>query len=219
MIEKKSDVPTLDDDTQETPDTPVNPNPSKLSDGPSNNAAQKPSISFTDVPAGSWYEKAVDWAVENAITNGTSSSTFSPDEACTRAEAVTFLWRAAGSPEPIAADNPFTDVSAQAYYYKAVLWAVENGITNGTSEVTFSPDDKCLRGQIVTFLWRAADSPKPLDGNNPFADVGELEYHYEAVLWAVENGITNGISPTTFGPNEQCSRAQIVTFLYRYSKS
>ncbi len=169
---------------------------------------------FRDIPSGAYYANAVNWAVANNVTNGTSSSTFSPEATCTRGQIVTFLWRAAGEPNPAGAANPFTDVKENAYYYKAVLWAVERGITSGTSKTTFSPDEGCTRGQVATFLWRYEGMP----GNttrNPFADVKTSAYYYGAVLWAVENGITNGTSATTFAPNDTCTRGQIVTFLYR----
>ena len=170
---------------------------------------------FQDVPSDAYYFEAVNWAVANNVTNGTSETTFSPDVGCTRAQVVTFLWRAAGQPEPTEGTNPFTDVKEGTYYYKAVLWAVEKGITNGTSETTFDPDETCTRGQIVTFLWRREGKPAPTGANNPFADVKPSAYFGSAVLWAVEKGITNGTSETTFEPNEDCTRAQVVTFLFR----
>mgnify|MGYP004616677557 CR=1 FL=1 len=170
---------------------------------------------FQDVPSDAYYFEAVNWAVANSVTNGTSETTFSPNVGCTRAQVVTFLWRAAGQPEPTEGTNPFTDVKEGTYYYKAVLWAVEKGITNGTSETTFDPDETCTRGQIVTFLWRRAGKPAPTGANNPFADVKPSAYFGSAVLWAVEKGITNGTSETTFEPNEDCTRAQVVTFLFR----
>ena len=170
---------------------------------------------FQDVPSDAYYFEAVNWAVANNVTNGTSETTFSPDVGCTRAQVVTFLWRAAGQPEPTEGTNPFTDVKEGTYYYKAVLWAVEKGITNGTSETTFDPDETCTRAQIVTFLWRREGKPAPTGANNPFADVKPSAYFGSAVLWAVEKGITNGTSETTFEPNEDCTRAQVVTFLFR----
>ena len=170
---------------------------------------------FQDVPSDAYYFEAVNWAVANNVTNGTSETTFSPNVGCTRVQVVTFLWRAAGQPEPTERTNPFTDVKEGTYYYKAVLWAVEKGITNGTSETTFDPDETCTRGQIVTFLWRREGMPAPTGANNPFADVKPSAYFGSAVLWAVEKGITNGTSETTFEPNEDCTRAQIVTFLWR----
>ena len=170
---------------------------------------------FTDVKSGSYYYDAVLWAVEQSVTAGTSATTFSPDEGCTRAQVVTFLWRAAGKPDPASSKSPFSDVKEGAYYYSAVLWAVENGITNGTSDKTFSPDETCTRAQIVTFLWRYEEQPAPAGTNNPFADVKPNAYFGSAVLWAVEKGITNGTSATTFDPEDTCTRAQVVTFLYR----
>ena len=169
---------------------------------------------FVDVPAGSYYEDAVDWAVENGITQGTDDTHFSPDGICTRAQAVTFLWRAAGSPEPETRAMPFTDVPVGSYYYDAVLWAVENGITKGTSDTTFSPDATCSRAQIVAFLWRSEKSPAAGTAN-PFADVKSTAYYAGAVLWAVREDITKGTTNTTFSPDADCTRAQIVTFLYR----
>lgn len=169
---------------------------------------------FVDVFASDYYYDAVLWAVENGITNGTSATTFSPDAVCTRAQVVTFLWRAAGSPEPVSTVMPFTDVAADAYYYKAVLWAVENGITNGTGANTFSPDADCTRGQIVTFLWRSQGSENA-SGYNPFVDVADGAYYEDAVLWAVDEAITNGTGADTFSPDADCTRGQIVTFLYR----
>ena len=169
---------------------------------------------FTDVSEGAYYYDAVLWAVENGITSGTTAATFSPDASCTRAQAVAFLWRAAGSPAPKAAANPFTDVSTGAYYYDAVLWAVENGITVGTTATAFSPNQTCTRAQIVTFLWRASGAAVET-AENPFTDVSSGAYYYDAVLWAVKNGITAGTSATTFSPRTNCTRAQIVAFLYR----
>ena len=175
-----------------------------------------PGKAFADMPAkGNWAHDPIDWAVSNEITNGTSASTFSPEEGCTRAQVVTFLWRAAGQPVPASSTNPFTDVKPGAYYYNAVLWAVEKGITNGTSDKTFSPDETCTRAQIVTFLWRYEEQPALTGTNNPFADVKPSAYFGSAVLWAVETGITNGTSATTFDPEDTCTRAQVVTFLYR----
>ena len=172
---------------------------------------------FTDVPSGAYYEDAVVWAVKKGITSGTSATTFDPDGSCTRAQAVTFLWRAAGSPEPKSAAMPFTDVPAGSYFEKAVLWAVENGITKGTSDTTFSPDASCTRAQIVTFLWRAGGSPA-VSGNSAFSDVASDAYYAAAVAWAEKNGVTGGIGGGLFGSGDTCTRAQIVTFLYRAMK-
>ena len=169
---------------------------------------------FVDVPAGSYYEDAVNWAVENGITQGTDDTHFSPDDVCTRAQMVTFLWRAAGSPKVENGKNPFTDVKADAYYYDAVLWAVEKGVTSGTSATTFSPDATVTRGQTVTFLYRNAGSPE-VSGTMPFTDVEADAYYAKAVQWAVQQKITTGTSETTFSPMSDCTRGQIVTFLYR----
>ncbi len=173
-----------------------------------------PSTGFTDVKTTDYFFNAVDWAVKNNITNGLTSTTFGPDVTCTRAQTVTFLWRAAGSPAPKTANNPFTDVKASDYYYNAVLWAVENGITNGASATTFAPDATVERGQVVTFLWRAADKLAS-QADNHFTDLKDGAYYTDAVLWAVEKGITTGTSATTFAPEAGCTRGQIVTFLYR----
>ena len=172
---------------------------------------------FVDVATGSYYEDAVDWAVENGITKGTDDTHFSPDGICTRAQAVTFLWRTAGSPKPETRAMPFTDVPVGSYYYDAVLWAVENGITKGTSDTTFSPNMTCSRAQIVTFLWRSEKSPAAGTANL-FADVKSTAYYADAVLWAVKENITKGTTSTTFSPNADCTRAQIVTFLWRCKK-
>ena len=170
-------------------------------------------ITFTDVPANAYYADAVSWAVLNGVTKGTSETTFSPNASCTRAQAVTFLWRAAGSPAPEFSTMPFTDVAADAYYHDAVLWAVEQGVTKGTSDTTFSPNATCTRAQIVTFLWRSQASPAA-GAVNPFTDVAGNAYYAEAVKWAVMEGVTSGTTATTFSPNDNCTRAQIVTFLW-----
>ena len=172
---------------------------------------------FTDVPAGSYYEDAVIWAVGKGITSGTSAVTFDPNGNCTRAQAVTFLWRAAGSPAAKSKVMPFTDVPSGSYYYDAVLWAMEQGITKGTSDTAFSPDATCTRAQIVTFLWRANGSPA-VSGNSAFTDVAADAYYAAAVTWAEKNGVTGGIGGGLFGSNNNCTRAQIVTFLYRSVK-
>ena len=170
--------------------------------------------SFADVPANAYFADAVKWAVDKGITNGLSDTMFGPYESCTRAQIVTFLWRAAGSPEPTASEMTFTDVKADSYYYKAVLWAVENKITSGMSDTLFAPDATCSRSQIVTFLYRMQNSPES-KAENPFTDVKADAYYANAVLWAVENGVTTGASATTFDPAGDCTRGQIVTFLYR----
>ena len=172
---------------------------------------------FLDVPAGAYYEDAVVWAVGKGITSGTNATTFDPNGTCTRAQAVTFLWRAAGSPTPKTKLMPFPDVPVGSYYWNAVLWAIEQGITEGTSYLTFSPNDSCTRAQIVTFLWRAKGNPA-VSGNAPFTDVAPDAYYAAAVTWAEKNGITGGIGNGLFGSNNTCTRAQIVTFLYRAMK-
>ena len=172
---------------------------------------------FVDVPSGVYYEEAVLWAVDKGITKGTDTTHFSPNGICTRAQAVTFLWRAAGSPAAKSGAMPFTDVKAGSYYETAVLWAVENGITKGTTATTFSPEQNCSRAQIVTFLWRSEKSPAA-GTVNPFTDVKASAYYADAVLWAVKEDVTKGTTATTFSPNDNCTRAQIVTFLYRAMK-
>ena len=177
--------------------------------------AEKGTMPFTDVPADSYYYDAVLWALDKGITSGSTATVFNPNGICTRAQTVTFLWRAMGSPEPTATSCPFTDVIKDTYYYKAVLWATEKGITAGTSSTTFSPDATVTRGQTVTFLWRTADKPT-VTSANLFGDVNADAYYADAVLWAVKEGITSGTSATSFAPASGCTRAQIVTFLYRY---
>ena len=168
--------------------------------------------SFADVPANAYFADAVKWAVDKGVTNGLSDTMFGPYESCTRAQIVTFLWRAAGSPEPKTMSS-FTDVPASTYYAKAVAWAIENGITNGMTETTFAPDATCTRGQIVTFLYRALKGTA--SGSASFTDVKSDAFYANAVNWAVASDVTNGTSATTFGPNADCTRAEIVTFLYR----
>ena len=176
-------------------------------------------MNFSDVKAGDYFYDSVKWAVGQKITNGTSATTFSPYKSCTRAEIVTFLWRAAGSPTPTSSRNPFTDVKSSmgSDFYNAILWASQKGITAGTTATTFSPNATCTRAQIVTFLYRYAGKPS---GNyaNPFNDVNQAEHgaYYSAILWAVGKGITTGTTASTFSPSATCNRAEAVTFLYRY---
>ncbi len=177
-----------------------------------NKPAENP---FVDVTEKDYFYDAVLWAVAEDITKGTDATHFSPSGNCTRAQVATFLWRAAGMPEPESAVNPFSDVKADAYYYKAVLWAVENEITTGTGGGKFSPNGNCSRGQVATFLWRAAGSPEPTSAVNPFGDVKADDYFYKAVLWAVDQEITKGTDATHFSPAQVCTRGQVVTFLYR----
>ena len=169
---------------------------------------------FTDVKETDYFYDPVLWAVENGITIGISADKFGPNVNCTRAQVVTFLWRANGSLKS-KIQNPFVDVKRGDYYYDAVLWAVEEEITSGTSANTFSPDAFCTRAQVVTFLWRSEGAPEPNTSGNPFMDIDKDDYFYRAVIWAVENRITNGLSANDFGPNATCTRGQIVTFLYR----
>ena len=167
---------------------------------------------FYDVPNGAYFYEAVKWAVKNGITTGVGTDLFAPEQPCTRAQIVTFLWRAAGSPEPKTMSS-FTDVPASAYYAKAVAWAVENGITNGMTATMFAPDATCTRGQSVTFLHRALKGTASSSAN--FTDVKSDAFYADAINWAVANNVTNGTSNTTFSPNADCTRAEIVTFLYR----
>ena len=172
---------------------------------------------FTDVKSSDFFYKAVLWAVTHdpQVTTGTSATTFSPANTCTRAQVVTFLWRTVGCPEPKSKNNPFVDVQEGQYYYDAVLWAVENGITNGVDKNHFGPNKGCTRAQVVTFLWRTDGQHDPESSTNPFIDVPADQYYYKPVLWAVENGITTGTSANKFSPDSTCTRGQIVTFLYR----
>ena len=173
---------------------------------------------FKDVAKNAYYYDAVQWAVRGGITVGTSADTFSPDEGCTRAQIVTFLYRAAGSPKVEQVNNPFHDVvrTGDGEFYDAILWAVKNGITAGTSATTFSPDMICTRAHIVTFLYNASGAT-PVQGATAFADVPQDAWYAEAVAWAAANGITAGTSATTFSPDQTCTRAQAVTFLYNAS--
>ena len=179
-----------------------------------------PSRKFVDVDHSPdcWYHAPVDWAVLNGITAGINADHFDPDGKCTRSQAVTFLWRAMNQPEPTSTDNPFSDVSESDWYYKPVLWAVENNITLGVGGGRFDPDGTCNRSQIVTFLWRALGKPDPTSTDNPFSDVSAESWYYQPVLWAVENGITAGVGGGRFDPDGTCIRSQIVTFLYRCMK-
>ena len=196
LEEEKAEEPEKPTQTEKTQETKSNP--------------------FVDVIKGQYYYDAVLWAANEGITGGTSANTFSPDANCSRAQVVTFLHRMIGSPEPAAITLPFVDVKTSDYFYKPVKLAFGSKITGGTSNTTFSPDETCSRAQVVTFLWRTAGQPKPSGKSNPFADVKADIYYYDAVLWAVENGITGGTSANTFSPDNNCTRAQVVTFLYRF---
>ena len=175
----------------------------------------KPAIVFVDVAEDAWYYDAVQWAADAGVTNGTSKDHFSPDMSCTRAQAVMFLWNAAGKPTPKSMNNPFVDVSEDAYYYQAVLWAVGEGITNGTDDHHFSPNLTANRAQCVTFLYRYVGAPA-VENKTTFADVPATAYYADAVAWAAAKGVTNGTSSTTFSPLMNCTRAHMVRFLYNY---
>ena len=168
---------------------------------------------FVDVPEDSWYIEAVLWAVEKGITSGTTDTTFSPNSNVTRAQAVTFLWAAAGKPEPASGENPFADVAASDWFCKAVLWAKEKGVTSGLDDTHFGPGQICTREQVVTFLWAANSRPESSAKVN-FSDVPAGAWFHAPVAWAVENKITSGMGDGTFGVGQTCNRAQVVTFLY-----
>ena len=171
---------------------------------------------FTDMPKeGNWAHDSIDWANFSGITGGKSATRFAPKDSCTREQIVTFLWKAAGAPEPSSTNNPFTDIKSGKYYYKAVLWAVESGITGGVSKDQFGLGRPCTREQAMSFLWKACASPEPGSAENPFTDIKEDKYYYKAILWAVENHITGGVDATHFGVGKACTRAQILTFLYK----
>ena len=172
---------------------------------------------FRDVPDDAWYANPVLWAVENGITKGIDDTHFGPGNPCTREQVVTFLWAAFDREEPTSTENPFSDVGSGEWYFKPVLWAKEKGITSGVGEDLFGVGQSCTRAQVVTFLWAAAGKPAPTSSTNPFTDVSENDYFYKAVLWAAENGITKGVDETHFGPNSTCTRAEVVTFLYKAS--
>lgn len=173
---------------------------------------------FKDVKQTDWYFDSVLWAVENEITAGRGEGVFAPGATCTRAEAVTFLWRCAGKPAPKSIVNTFSDVKKSDWYFDPVLWAAENGITAGKGDGKFAPADTCTRAEIVTFLWRLAGKPVPETTSNPFNDVNKSNWYHDSVLWAAENNITAGKGEGKFAPTDTCTRAEIVTFLYRYEK-
>lgn len=206
---KTEDYQEPDPDPNPAPEPDPNPDPD-----PTPDPDPAPSVSFKDVPESSWCYDAVQWAVEKKVTLGKTEDIFAPGEKLTRGQMVTFLWRAAGSPEPQGKTNPFTDVAAGSHYEKAILWAVEQGITNGTTATTFAPNDACTRAQTVTFLWRAAGKPQ-VETETKFRDLRANAYYYDAVQWAAQNNITKGMSDGKFQPDTVCSRGQGVTFLYR----
>ena len=205
-------LPTPVGPKPEKPEKPSEPGTTEPTE-PGTTEPTKPAHSFDDVPTGAYYEEAVAWAAEKGITEGTSATTFAPKALCTRAQVVTFLWRAAGCPEPQNAGS-FADVTAGSYYAKAVAWAIENGITGGTGDGMFSPDAVCTRAQAVTFLYRASAAPA-VDGSSSFSDVDADAYYMAAVRWAEQNGITGGIGGGLFGSDLDCTREQIVTFIFR----
>ena len=172
-------------------------------------------LPFADVTSRDYFYEPVLWALLGGITTGVSPDTFAPNEVCSRSQVVTFLWRSAGCPEPTLTEHPFTDVAEGDFYSKAMLWALEMGITNGLTETTFGPYEVCSRSQVVTFLHRSKGAPAPASGEHPFTDVDETQFYFNAMLWAVESGITNGLTADTFAPDQSCSRSQVVTFLYR----
>lgn len=204
-------------DSSQTPEqTPSQPPAAEHSGGEPAPTTATPSpvpAVFTDVPAGAYYAEAVGWAVQMGITTGTDEEHFAPHASCTRGQMVTFLWRAAGKPSPATRTNPFADVAGDAYYTEAVLWAYETGITRGTDAAHFSPDAAVSRGQSAAFLYRMAGGQA--QGANPFSDVPETSFCYDAVRWAAERGVTHGKTADSFAPGGLCTRAQIVTFLYR----
>ena len=173
-----------------------------------------PDNPFTDVLESDWFYDPVLWAVGEGVTGGKTATTFAPNEGCTRAQVVTFLWAANGKPTPVTADNPFTDIADGDWYYNAVLWAYSEGITAGTTATTFDPMGKTSRAQAVTFMWRYLGEPEA-DTENPFNDVDTNEWYGKAVAWAVANGVTEGMSENQFGVSINCNRAHMVTFLYR----
>ena len=200
--------PEVTETTTPSPSESVKPTPS-----------EEPSkLPFTDVSTKDYFYEPVAWAVEHTVTAGTEPTKFSPNIGCSRAQVMMFLWRANGSPRIILRNNPFKDVKEGDYFYDAVLWAVRNGITTGTSTDTFSPDLNCTRAQVMTFLWRAKNSPDVGRRVMSFTDVKADQYYYDPVCWAVKEGITAGTSDTTFDPDVSCTRAQVVTFLWQAYK-
>lgn len=214
----ESEEPSGSPEPSESPDESESPAPS-----PSETVAPSPSeepskLPFTDVSAKDYFYEPVEWAVGKTITAGTTETTFSPNVSCSRAQVMVFLWRANGSPTIIMRSNPFKDVKTTDYYYDAVRWAVSRGITSGTSSETFSPNDACSRAQVMTFLWRAKNTPSVGRRNLKFEDVPSDAYYYDPVCWAVNNTITAGTSPTRFSPDKSCTRAEVMTFLWQAYK-
>ena len=203
-IHYESDVPNY------VVPTPT-PTPPAVTPTPTPPAGNNP---FTDVPNDAWYAAPVLWAKANNITGGKTETTFGPDDGCTRAQVVTFLWAANGKPEPKSMNNPFKDVANNAWYLKPVLWAVEQGITGGIAEGKFGPEQTCTRAQIATFLYAAAGKPE-VSGKSSFKDVKDADWFAKPIIWAAQNEVTGGIGDGKFGPNNTCTRAQVVTFLYK----
>jgi len=201
----------------ETPTPTPEPTPTPSSTPTPTPSPAPPSVTFTDVSTGTYYFTPVSWAVAQGITSGTGNNCFSPETSCTRGQIVTFLWNAAKKPEPKGTDNPFKDVKSSDYFYKAVLWAMENNITSGTDSDSFSPGKSCTRDQAVTFLWRAQGKPDVLS-SDAFVDVKQGSFYENAVNWAVSTGVTSGVGENRFNPGGICTRGQIVTFLYRAAK-
>ena len=171
---------------------------------------------FSDVPSDAYYAEPVAWAVDNGITSGTSETTFSPSDICTKAQVVTLLWRLAGKPEPTITENQLLDVKETDYYYKAVFWAIENNCTGGHSENYFYPDETCRRGRVITIFWQATGYPAPFFNHNAFKDIKDVSF-LRAIRWATDIGLTVGTSPDTFSPYDYCTRGQLMTFLFRYA--
>ncbi len=226
--EQPSENPEEPSESPEEPsENPEEPSesPEEPSEKPSEEPSEEPGENeepvepvenpFTDVDEDDYFCEPVLWAVGKGITNGMSENSFAPEAPCTRGQIVTFLWRACGSPEPTETNSPFADVLEEEYYYEAVLWAVEQGITTGLSKTSFGPNATCTRGQVATFLWRSQGKPEPESSKSPFDDVKRGDYYREAVLWAVENEVTQGMGGGKFAPNASCTRGQIVTFLFR----
>ena len=189
--------------------------PPDIFDQPCPGGSACPGHGFTDMPAADhWSHNAIDWALIRGITTGTSATTVSPSRNCTRAQIITFVWHAYGSPNASVSSLPFTDVRSTDYFYQAVLWAYGKGIVAGTGADTFSPHNACTRGQTMTILWNAAGRPEPSSTATSFQDIHPSNYYYKPVLWATQKGITAGVSATSFGPNQTCTRAQVLTFLY-----
>ncbi len=210
-VPEEPEVPEVPEEP-EVPEVPEEPEVPEVPEEPE--VPEVPVNPFTDVAESDWFFKPVMWAVNEGVTGGKTATTFAPNEFCTRAQVVTFLYAAAGKPEVKDTENPFEDVAETDWFYTPVMWAVENGITGGKTATTFAPNETCTRAQVVTFLYAAAGKPAVNNADNPFGDVADNAWYLNPVLWAVDKGVTGGTSPTTFGPDDNCTRAQVVTFLY-----